>query len=164
MMGGMRDQLAWAVSSGSYSDYSILCICRTEADAQKVADAWHAHANADRVAQGLRPLEMNQYDVESFPFIDPTGEPHTVYEITEHLYLDSASVFSKPYESTDIAWGEPELTWTWEQRHETRDHGLRGRLTVSGPGLERVRKVFSDRRAMALTEPAYRLSDQSGTA
>ena len=141
----------WAVSRGSYSDYRVLCVCDSKKRAKGVVKAMKASKQS---LYGDDPF------VEEIVYLDRDPERVTVYGISEEL-LDSGESDNRR-DSERVEWEHdmlyPEynrpVTWRWVRAPYIEKRG--GRLEVNGTDLERVRKVFSDRRAMILSDDAMR--------
>ena len=134
--------MMWGVSRGSYSDYRMLCVCDSKKRAKEIA------ALTD---DGM---------VEALPYFDRDPKRVTTFWLNENLYDDGTT--DERYESQRTEWEfdmlYPEriapVRWRWVRASIHRGRG--GRLEVSGTDLERVRKVFGDRRGMLLTDEAMR--------
>lgn len=144
----------WAVSKGSYSLYRILCVCDSKERAERIAslpkkDGW----DDDR-------------GVEEMIFLDRDPVTVTSYCMTEELFDDGTTRAFREDISTewefDMLYSERNrpVGWRWVRAPYIRDRG--GRLEVFGTDLERVRKVFSDRKAMLRTDDAMRAATHAG--
>lgn len=143
----MKD--VYVISKGDYSDYSVLCACPTKKDADVIAkrmneddDVWGGPVRVER-------LPVHTADVEKVAILRMRVNIWDDGTTT----LESASVSHEwPF---DTVFDDPmPMKWRWVRAPV---HGGRGgRLEVSGTDHERVRRVFSDRRAMLLTDDAMR--------
>lgn len=131
----------WAVSSGSYSDYRVKCIVSSKKLAEQIA--------------AVETDGYTSYFVESIPFFDRMPERITVHGIQANLWdddtSDEAAVSERVEWEHDMLYPEQiaPVRWRWVRApvHNTKG----GRLEVYGTDLTRVRKVFSDRRALILS-------------
>lgn len=143
----------WAVSSGAYSDYSVRCLLESEEEAERLA----ARINGiDSSFDGAR--------VESFPIV--TADIERVEMLYIHALIADDGTAETPYERYDMIWAfDPdyapdEVRWSW-LRHARSPKG--GALRVEGSNHERVRKVFSEQRAVLMSDPAYRAEQYRGS-
>lgn len=144
----MSDRI-YVVSAGTYSDYAVLCACNSKSDAaiiaKKVTDSgigWRGDAR-----------------VESLPVVTSDVAPVSVLRLSENIFDDDR--LAGYDEQVRVEWpfdslfGDAvPLHWRWVRApiHE----GKGGRLEVSGTDHERVRKVFSERKALLRTDDAFR--------
>lgn len=143
----MSDEVVWGVSRGEYSDYRVLCICRSEADAKVVA------AKVD----ALETYEKSR--VENFLMVDAGVTSVDILAMQVELWDDGTEGTLRQsiettlpflaYHSTDP------VRWRWVRAPIHQNCG--GRLEVSGLDHERVRRVFSDRKAQIKAEDALRM-------
>lgn len=147
----------WAVSSGSYSDYGVLFVCKSE----EVAQAW-----ADRLN---REPKYDPYFVEEFPVVTAdTGRVSELRLAVEIANDGTEMQRGNPRTAERINTGFPwevgttkKVEWRWVRAPMYRDKG--GRLEVWGLDHERVRKVFSDRRAWLMSDDAARMQEEAGS-
>ena len=139
----------YVVARGEYSDYSVLCACPSRKDAEAIA----AKGNADEDVYG-------ELRVERLPVYDASVQQAHVLNMTVTIWDDGRATAEhtvvRPEWPFDIL-NEDELlpvVWRWV-RAPTHD-GKGGRLDVRGTDHERVRRVFSDRRAAIMADPALR--------
>lgn len=146
----------WLLTAGDYSSYAVVGAFRTEAEAQAVAEAIANDDNYDR------------YQVEEVPVLGP---------ITTELLWTEVSCSMTIFWHGRIGWehlGDPTTTTRLrglpggdDDRERTppapltieidpTEHGytLGVSLHVYGTDLERVRKVYSEQRAMLVADPA----------
>jgi hypothetical protein len=147
---------AFLVTSGSYSDYQVHCVCPTEEDAKVVASK-------------MQVERRDEYEIEERNIYDATIEPIEVLELSALITDDGVCV--EEFVSTDKIWPNDEyatlakpLSWWWQRTiygiwGNKQQPG--GRLQVWGTDFELVRKVYSDRRAMLMTDPAMRLRNRA---
>lgn len=136
----------WVVSTGSYSDYRVLCACPTKKDAERVARKYGSDAG-----------------IESLPIVGGEVEKVDVLHLSTTLWDDGAETDTSdrishcwPFEPwEDVA----PLIWRWVRAPMHKNKG--GRLDVHGTDHTRVRKVFSDRRAETIAEPAVRMRKEA---
>jgi hypothetical protein len=130
-------RMGWIVTEGSYSDYSVLCVCPDEATANAIVDA-------------IGPDESNYYGPRVEEVALRTGPP-TVKEV---LHLNWATDGEgneypypyQPYEhTTKEFWWEEALPACKVNVYV--DNSLTVVLHLSGWDHERVRKVFSETKA-----------------
>lgn len=142
----MSDRV-WLVSSGSYSDYRVLCAAPSKKAAQDIVDALNATD------------EWAEYFVEQVPVIEH-AERVTVYGL-EAIITDAGTVREESVRDRD-EWNVnplyPErlrpVTVRWVRAPIY--NGRAGRLEVYGTDQERVRKTFSDMKAQLLADPVLR--------
>ena len=158
----------WAVSSGSYSDYSVNALFTSKELAEQVA----------KQANEAGSTYRDEHWVESFHVWD--HNPGVRVWWTVNCIIDADGTPSEvarggvPVEATTQpeirSWAEPifdpdmdlrPVSWSWLHRLEGNpSHG--GVLSVSGTDRERVAHVFKDRRAIYMTDPAARLVPLAG--
>ena len=132
------------VTSGSYSDYRIHCICPTQTDAETIAQRANSTA------------KYTDYETAEIPVHDATVQRiiHLIMRTTIH---DNGTE-TETGETERIEWpfdkSGPEFVWSWNRG--SRHKGTGGTLYVYGYDNERVRKTYSDQRAALLSDPAYR--------
>ena len=141
------DGTVWVVSSGSYSDYRVLCAAPSKKAAQEIVDVLNG---AD---------EWIKYFVERVPVIEK-AERITVYGI-EAIISDAGTVRKETVRDRDEWNVDPLLPerlrpvavrWVRAPIY----NGQAGRLEVYGTDRDRVRKTFSDMKAQLLADPALR--------
>ena len=139
----VQDDSVWVVSSGEYSDYRVWCALATKDDAEALAARCNAAGD-----------KWTTYRVESLPTVSPDIQQ------VEVLYLsctvtDDGTVINQEQHS-EVTWpfetGEPPMRWNW---HRTM---LGCYLSVIGTDTERVRKVYSERKAWLMSDEALRAS------
>lgn len=143
--------MVWALAFGSYSYYRVLCICPTEDDAERLAAKVNLHE------------QWEQADVQSFPVCDATVVPVEVMHLSVTLWDDGREDERVVRLTEEWPWGYSPavpLRWRWVRAPMHNDKG--GRLEVSGTDHERVRRVFSDRKAQIKAEDALRLKKETG--
>lgn len=141
----------WAVSSGSYSDYRVLCACPTRKDAVEVArkvceaGSWHSDAR-----------------VEEFMLVTAAVEQQPVLQLLVTLWDDGTEEGRReqvrnewPFDSIfDVV----PMSWRWVRAPMHNNKG--GRLEVEGTDHDLVRRTFSDKRAQILADDALRLAPE----
>ena len=151
----------WAVSKGSYSDYSVVCLCRSKAEAETVL----AKMKADIGETGW--CNYSDAFVESFPVATPDVEPIVSLLVSAKVWDDGTA--SKVRESTRTEWpfdaishgSDWRVNWRWCR--PPRANGKGGRLDVRGTDHDLVRKVFSEKRAQLIAGDGLRASrEKSG--
>ena len=152
----------WAVAAGEYSDYRIECLCRTETEAQAVAD----RPNDNR--------GWGYHYVEDFPLLTPDDvHQQTTLALTGTL-VDGAFTDGDTHSTTNVVLGPevgPAGHWTvtattsggghlahaaeWLHRSGIEDDAPYPKITLSAHGNdpEQVRHVYSDKRAQLLAHP-----------
>lgn len=139
---------AWLVSSGSYSDYRVLCAAPSKEAAYDIADA-------------LNPTDRwDSYFVEDVPVFEK-AERITVYGL-EAVIGDDGTVSAEAVRDRE-EWNVDPL-----YPHRLRPVAVRwvrapcyndqaGRLEVYGLDQKLVRETFSDLKAQLLADPKLRL-------
>jgi len=145
----MSAETVHVISSGSYSDYRVHAVVKgTKADAEALV----ARAN------GIRDSYHDAYTVESLPTVSSDVERVSILSIQENVWDDGTT--GDHYERTSVEWpfdtlyDLSEVSWRWVRA--PAHHGRGGRLEVRGTDHERVRRVFSDRRAALMVDDALR--------
>lgn len=139
----------WAVSNGCYSDYHVLCVCPTKADAKAIL----AKIKDDESEPGAF--------IESFPVADATSRSVAVLVLAQEVWDNGTTGDLR--ERTEMAWPwsytpPVPITWRWVRPPVQRNKG--GRLDMQGTDHERVRKTFSELRARLLAEDAFRMAKE----
>lgn len=144
-----------AISSGEYSDYGINYLCKTEDDARKIMERLGNHYN-----EFLE--EFNVVTFDELVFRDTLNlsvvlncEQGTFEQSNENpsvtVYLPGQDVpLKKIY---------------WQQRHRPYDkwnRKLATSLHVFGDDPDRIRQIFSDRKAELLANPQIWTEDRAG--
>lgn len=133
-----------------YSDYRVKCVCPSKKDAEQVAtkmrgdeDGWDSDARAE-------PFPIITGDVEKVEYLRIAEEIRDDGERNESSEsVRSIWPFGDIYQPVACEW-----RWVRAPVHQ----GKGGRLEVGGIDHERVRKVFSDRRAQLIADDAMRAS------
>lgn len=148
-----QETVAWVVSAGDYSDYRVLCVCPSKADAEEVARKINTAKEDSRWWYG-------DASVESLPIIDAEMAMVTHETITTTLWDDGRETAATSRQEITYPLGGdyPRVAWRWVRAPCHQGRG--GRLDVHGIDVERVRKVFSERRAELLANPHLRMSDE----
>lgn len=139
--------IIYVLSRGEYSDYSVLCACPNKEQAEQLA----ARYNADKSEYHSDQVEVE----ELWVFGEQTQKLETLLLQTE--LFDNGTEKPKdpqvravwPFDDWSNAAKIP-VQWRWVRAPMYHDKG--GRLEVRGYDHERVRKVFSDRRAAILAD------------
>ena len=138
----------WLVSSGSYSDYRVLCAAPSKKAAQGIVDALNADADG-----------WSRYFMERVPVIEH-AERVTVYGleaiITDAGTVREESVRDREERNVDPLYPERLRPVTVRWVRAPLYNGRAGRLEVYGTDRERVRKTFSDMKAQLLADPVLR--------
>lgn len=140
----------WVVEQGSHSDYRVLAVCDSKERAEAAAAAVNA---ADRYS-------YNDASIAALPYIDSPTESVTTYTIQCAVWDDETASEQRESERTeneiDALYPERIVSvgYRWVRAPVHNDRG--GRLEVYGTDQERVRKVFSDKRAELLCDPVLR--------
>lgn len=137
----------WLVSSGSYSDYRVLCAAPSKKAAQDIVRTLNA---AD---------EWAEYFAEQVPVIEQ-AERVTVYAL-EAIIADAGTVreelvCDRDEWNVDPLYPERRRPVTVRWVRAPCYNGRAGRLEVYGTDQERVRKTFSDMKAQLLADPVLR--------
>lgn len=135
-----------AVSTGSYSDYRVLCACPSAEDAEKLAA---------RIGGEAEPftLEVHSGDVAQI----------LTYRMSIMLGDDGSEAHAREWTSIEWPWEVwPKVTpvgWRWCRPLVYQGRG--GRLDVYGTDRTRVQQVYSDRRAMLKADDAMRAQTEA---
>lgn len=139
-------EIAWAVSTGEYSDYNVMCVCDTKERAETIAATY----NGDSSYESAR--------VEAFRLISSDPQRVTLHRRSVILYDDGTVRDERHWLS--MCWDfeldpidDGPVRWRWVRAPIYQGKG--GRLNVWGTDGERVARVFSDRRAQLLANHAY---------
>lgn len=152
----MSAETVYVISSGSYSDYRVHAVVKGGVkDAQRLVDR----------ANGIRDSYHDDYTVESLPVVTADVERVSILSLQENIWDDGTT--TELHERTSVEWpfdtmyDLADLSWRWVRAPMHKNRG--GRLEVRGTDHERVRKVFSDRRAALMTDDALRaIGERSG--
>lgn len=145
----------WIISSGEYSDYSVLAVVK---GGKKAAKSLAARANA-------HGSTYTEYRVEELPVVDADVERVEILTLTAEIRDAGPSVKEErdPYYRVewpfDALYGAPSVSWRWVRAPIHQGRG--GRLEVHGVDHERVRKVYSERKAMLLADDAFRAKQEA---
>ena len=148
--GSEPGEVVWALSSGEYSDYHVMCVCPSKEDAGTLA----ARYNADSGPFG------DAARVESLPVAGPDTQRVEILHLSTTLWDNGTESDTKQHVRTvwpfaDYAGIPGAAAWRWVRAPMHRDAG--GRLDVEGIDHERVRKVYSERRAEILADETGQL-------
>ena len=145
----------WVISSGSYSDYQVHAVVKGK---RKDAEALARRANVGR--------QWDQYEIERLPVVEADVQQVEILTLTTTLWDNGKE--SERGGHTRIEWpfdatyGTPAVSWRWVRAPIYNNCG--GRLDVYGTDHERVRRVFSDRRAQLMADGAMRkIGEASGS-
>lgn len=133
----------WVISQGEYSDYRVLAICASK----ELADAQVALITGGEDSYGAAR-------VEEMMFLAEVVQPVVSLALSVTIWDDGATSHERESMRSDWPWefyGGP-VSWRWVRA--PIHNGKGGRLDVNGTDLERVRRVFSDRRAELLATPS----------
>lgn len=137
----------WAITSGSYSDYRVLCLCQSKSDAKRLA----ARMNA---AGGSIDAEIEEFPVVS----DPDVKQVETLRMNVDLWDDGSEGEERISYWTEWPfdrWADTRpVQWRWVRAPVHNGRG--GRLEVSGTDHKRARKVFSERKALVKNDDAFR--------
>lgn len=141
-------EVVYGVSSGVYSDYSVLCLCPTKKDAQTIVGKLAGDSGGWNRDARVEEFLMVDGDVEKIAFLhmsiniwdDGTDEP-LQNAVREEWPFDAIT------DNVPVAW-----RWVRAPIHG----GKGGRLEVSGYDHTRVRKVYSEKRAAYKVDDALR--------
>lgn len=148
-------EYVWVISSGSYSDYRVLCVVEgTKADAERLLvkirgeqDIWTS----------------SEASVERLPVVSADIEPVEVLDMRVNVWDDGTTTDERSNVrrewSFDLLYECGAVSWRWVRAPVHNGKG--GRLEVMGTDHEAVRRVFSDRRARLLAEDAFRLRHEA---
>lgn len=134
---------AWAVVSGSYSDYRIHALFTTKAGAQQHADARNRHDS----------LLYDEATVEPFPVYTEDEQPKLIT-----IYNAGTKVNANGNIRLSVA--EPRITerTEWDYEADTRDRaGIGSRHTgpyAASTNRDRAIKAWQDKRAERLAREA----------
>lgn len=148
----MKRKTTWAVSAGECSDYQVLCVCDSEKRAEVVVgllkdgpDGWHREAR-----------------VEELPMVDYEPSQVTIYGMSCEVW--DAGTTSEARQREGREWpflGDDAVPVTWRWVRAPIHAGKGGRLEVSGTSHRLVARVFSEKRARLLMDPAFRATKES---
>jgi hypothetical protein len=127
----------WVVEVGEYSDRNVFCACPTEEMAKAVAPQVRGYAS-------------------QVPFVKAPVKPVPDLHMSVSMTLRDGMAVDEGLEYESLIWpwdDDPGVQWTWMHRLDGR-----GVLSVHGTDLQRVRKVFSERRAMFMADDAARMA------
>ena len=134
--------MAWIVTEGSYSDYSVLCVCPDEATANAIVDA-------------IGPDDSNYHGPRVEEVVLRTGPP-TVKEVLHLNWAMDGERNEDPYPYPPYEHTTKEFWWD-EAQPACKTYAYVSNaiapnlptvvLQVSGWDHERVRKVFSETKA-----------------
>lgn len=142
----------YAVARGEYSDYRVMCVCPTEADAETVAMKFNHGSGRGYDAARVETIDL------------VTGDVERVAVLVLSTTLWDSGKESDQRERTSVEWpfdsfyGADAVSWRWVRAPIHQRKG--GRLDVHGTDHELVRKVFSDRRAWLMTDGAASASGE----
>lgn len=124
----------WAVSTGEYSDYRVLCVAPTKKAAEAIAEGYNeAEASVYSRAEVQEMLYLTEPAQPTRELI-VAGQEHDAYRSSESLFM----------------------RWPWEYAPTCRavvfGSGKHKGLRVEGTDHERVRKVYSEKRAALLAK------------
>lgn len=141
-------KVLYTVETGCYSDHRILCVCATKAEAEAIA----ARVRTPDIEEDGRWWPDSDAEVGEILLVSGDIDRTPTLQLTETLWDDGTT--SRLTERLTMAfpwdWNSAAapVQWRWVRAPMHENKG--GRLEVSGTDLERVRKVFSDRRAELL--------------
>jgi hypothetical protein len=146
-------KVAFAVSSGSYSDYSVHAVCEDEATAERWAEAlrsdsegWHSDAVVEElplIAAGTKPAKQTTVHLSQTLWDDGHEEERHVSETSEYPIV---SLYGPPPR-------RPSVRFVRAPIHKNRG----GRLEIRGRTESAVLKVYGDEIRMWRANPvAYR--------
>lgn len=149
----------WAISKGSYSDYGVMCLCTSKAEAEELL----AKMQGEPDEWGDRPYSAAF--VESFPVVTPDVEQIVALCLSAEVWDDGTA--SEVRESTRTEWPFDTLNhgsnwrvhWRWCRPPVAKGKG--GRLDVQGTDHKLVRKVFSEKRAQLIAGDGLRASNEN---
>lgn len=147
MTPGATDSV-WLVSSGSYSDYSVHAAFTTKELAEETASVFNAATDS-----------WHDYFVEERPLLSRPGEMVTTWRASVNIWDDGTTsdmreVSARVEPEVNLLYPEDAVPARWRWVRAPVHQGKGGRLEVSGVDLERVRRVFGDKRAEILATPA----------
>lgn len=138
----------WAVSSGEYSDYGVICLCATEELANRIVEQiGHDGYGAPFVEEFdiATTLPTPSITLRLECFISDTGQ---VIERAEHRYTHWVYEFDEPPKTPPVEWRWFRSEYGYGYKYGTKEVG--GELQVYGVDHERVQRVYSDRKAELL--------------
>lgn len=149
----VHEQTMYCVSSGSYSDYRVICVCESKERAEEVAAAMRADSDGWR----------RDATVEQIAYVDYKPELIPVYQMNAEI-MDNGEVTESPLHQSnefpfDSLYPFVRVSWRWVRAPMHHDKG--GRLEVRGYDLEAVRHVYGDRKAQLQVEDAFRMTREA---
>jgi hypothetical protein len=137
----------YGVARGEYSDYQVVCICPSKAEAE---------ALCERMNQLLGQYEYSRYEVASFPEADSTAR--RVDQLVLTAWIAGDGTCDGDSERHELYWdfGDrfTQVEWSWSR--PGADSGRPGHLQVAGIDHDAVRAAFAEQLARLRTDPAYR--------
>jgi len=137
----MSSKKVYGISTGKYSDYSVLCICPSKKEAKKLVNT----LNSDP--------ESSHHDcrIEEFVVCDSAVKKNNnILTLSVELMDDGTERRSTSNALTKYPFdwnGDPgPCRWRWVRAPMYHNKG--GRLEVYGTNHTRIRKVFTEKRAM----------------
>lgn len=108
-------------------------------------------------------LYGDPYVAEELALVDPKVEKVEILRLQVEIFDNGTTKDQGPQIRVewpfDALYGTPALRWRWVRAPMYNNQG--GRLEVWGIDHERVRRVFSDRRAMIIADDAARLRPEA---
>lgn len=137
---------SWAISTGSYSDYKVVVTLRTEDEANELCEQMNA-------LEG----HGNYYFVESFPVVELPQEHETVlYMYFGYQYNFPNGPLGRPVadygQYREQVWRRVIWAFSGEVPPVFEYTGFDDSFQVEGTDHERVRKVYSEKRAEMIAE------------
>lgn len=123
----------YLLTSGSYSDYSVEAVFTDKAE-------------AERVAEVLNQSSYESYGVEDFPLVSERMEH--VLQLQLNFTDTAAYGWSRPPVERYMEAERIRRIFPWQEEScDFRSHTSAFGFVVEGTDIERVRKVYSERRA-----------------
>lgn len=140
----------YAITSGEYSDYHVLCLALTRGAAEAVVERIN-RLNSDDWMRGPEIQEMM--------LVDETVERKMVYSRSVEIWDDGLAGRPNEWDRAQWPWEmsvreDKPVSWRWVRAPYIEHIG--GRLDVVGTDRERVTKVFSDTAAALRDNEAMR--------
>lgn len=144
----------YTVERGAYGDHRVMLVCKTKRQATAIAKAYNADPDSwgEDAYVGSLPIMATAEKVTVYGLLCEVWDDGTVTTEREHIKTEFT------FDMLNALYNQP-VTWRWVRAPVHRNKG--GRLEVHGTDLERVRRVYSDRRAQLLAEDAFRMKREA---
>lgn len=144
----------YTVERGAYSDHRVLCVCKTKRQANAIVKAYNGDPESwgENAFVGELPIVTKAEKITTFGLICEVWDDGRVTDEREDMRTEF---------TFDMLWSTYAAPVIWRWVRAPTHQGKGGRLEVHGTDLERVRRVYSDRRAQLLAEDAFRMKREA---